>query len=64
MKKNDPRSAADGAEAGRVLARMLASDLRLIRGGDPGIRNAATGTVTEPPPGYDVTTAGADGDAY
>jgi len=51
--------AAEVARRGRVLARVLAEDLREVWGGSqfPVI---LAGTRTVPPPGYDVTFSGSD----
>jgi hypothetical protein len=44
---------------GRILARILAEDLRNVRAG------GATPTVTEPPgKNRDITNVGSDGDVY
>ncbi len=64
MKKTKSKDIAGEEKPGRVLARALATDLRWVRGGMPGIHIAGTGAVTYPPPGYDTTTQGADGDSY
>ncbi len=49
---------------GRVLARVVAEDLRNVRGGD--VLDAATTTKTDPSPDRprpDITNVGGDGDA-
>lgn len=70
-KRRDDRQPSDIPEGGRVLARTVAVDLREVKTGTgtgtdrgrPGVLRA-TGTITEPPPGVDITTIGADGDLY
>jgi hypothetical protein len=42
----------------RVLARVLAEDLRAVRGAEDELSGL---TVTDPPPGRDVTFHGSDG---
>jgi hypothetical protein len=42
----------------RVLARVLAEDLRVVRGADDELSGY---TITDPPPGRDVTFHGSDG---
>lgn len=58
-KRSLQENVALDATRGRVLARILAEDLRLVRGEDhsPSILSA---TLTDPPPGYDVTFRGSD----
>jgi hypothetical protein len=58
-KRGVQENAAPDATRGRVLARILAEDLRLVRGEDdsPFTLDA---TLTDPPPGYDVTFRGSD----
>jgi hypothetical protein len=56
MKRNELR--------GRVLARVVAEDLRNVRGGDE--TDGATTTKTDPTPDRprpDITNVGGDGDA-
>jgi hypothetical protein len=43
---------------GRVLARILAEDLRFVQGCD--FQSFFAAARTDPPPGFDVTFAGAD----
>jgi hypothetical protein len=47
---------------GRVLARVLADDLRAVRGG-LGAVTSATGTITDLGDRYDYTVRGGDGDS-
>lgn len=66
-KRRESGQRSEAHEGRRVLARALAADLREVkigaaRGKDDFLK--ATGTVTEPPPGRDFTTIGADGDLY
>ena len=66
-KRRESGQPSEVHEGHRVLARALAADLREVRigggrKGDGVLR--ITGTVTEPPPGRDFTTIGADGDLY
>jgi hypothetical protein len=58
-KKTDFYEQSPGAFRGRVLARTLAEDLRLVRGEGalPPIQMAVR---TDPPPGFDVTFSGSD----
>lgn len=58
-KTREPYEEMISASGGRVLARVLAEDLRRVKGGDDFlfVREA---TRTDPPPGYDVTFAGSD----
>jgi hypothetical protein len=51
---------------GRVLARVLAEDLREVCGTLSLGQETMAGTFSEtsPPPGRDITNVGADGDAY
>jgi hypothetical protein len=53
--------AASSVGRGRVLARVLAEDLRAVRGGEDVL---ASLTVTDPPPGNDVTFTKSDGELY
>ena len=62
MKKSE---LADALDQGRVLARVLAEDLKRAHGnGSPPAAGVATYTETAPPPGRDITTIGSDGDTY
>ena len=61
------RKLRNGSEEGvmatdrdRVLARVLAADLRVVRGGEI----LPEYTITDPPPGRDMTFAGADGETF
>jgi hypothetical protein len=52
---------APGAARGRILARVLAEDLRTVRGEeDPSPITVDAATRTDPPPGYDLTYIGSD----
>lgn len=66
-KRCEAAQPSESREGHRVLARALAVDLREVKTGaargDNGVLRA-TGTITEPPPGRDFTTIGADGDLY
>jgi len=44
---------------GRILARVLAEDLREVRGEDDSLITSRA-TRTDPPPGYDLTFVGSD----
>lgn len=58
MRKGKSLQIADEPGGGRVLARVLAEDLRNI------VTGGATPTVTEPPgANRDITNVGSDGDA-
>jgi len=58
MRKSLNQKVATEALKGRVLARVLAEDLRNVHAG------GATPTVTEPPgQNRDITNIGGDGDA-
>ena len=50
-----------GMDRKRVLARVLAADLRCVRGGEEILPDY---TITDPPPGRDITSVGADGEAF
>ena len=49
------------ANRGRILARVLAEDLRSVRGEEEMPPITVDATRTDPPPGYDVTFKGSDG---
>jgi hypothetical protein len=50
-----------GMDRKRVLARVLAADLRCVRGGEEILPDS---TITDPPPGRDMTFVGADGETF
>lgn len=66
-KRCEAAQPSESRKGRRVLARALAVDLREVKTGaargEDGVLKA-TGTITEPPPGRDFTTIGADGDLY
>jgi hypothetical protein len=50
-----------GMDRKRVLARVLAEDLRAVRAGTETLPDS---TWTDPPPGRDMTYVGADGETF
>jgi hypothetical protein len=63
MRKSD-LSEVSKANRGRVLARVMAEDLRRVDGAGAPIFTASTYSETAPPPGRDITNVGSDGDSY
>ena len=58
MRKMRAEGTATADCRNRVLARVLAEDLRIVRGEGEIL---ASYTITDPPPGRDVTFHGSDG---
>ncbi len=63
MRKSDLDEVAESSRE-RVLARVLAEDLRRVRGRANHVLLASTYSETAPPPGRDITNVGSDGDLY